>query len=230
MGLTMQQTEHEKQTIKMILDLMKAGEHARDTGQSNPHKPNTLWAMLHVSGWLKRDLQLALCRAKPSYRAQQLAAGTITLEGIRGGYGFERGQPYVEDPGEPKLVSHHYDTLREANVARQVEWQGTTPLDLAYRSNEMAGEIGEALEVAVGLLQLGISGGRAANIAKKLERERLGIKGSTATREELADELADIVVTVDLVAHSQGIDLDAAVVRKFNATSDKIGLKTRLVL
>lgn len=228
----MQQTEHEKQTIKMVLELIQAGSLARDTQAHNPHKVNTMQYFLHVEGWLKRDLQLALCRANPSYRAQQLAAGTITVEGIRGGYGFERGQPYVEDPqAVPHVEPHIFNTLREANVARQVEWQGTTPLDLAYRSNEMAGEIGEALEVAVGLLQLGISGGRAANIAKKLERERLGIRGSTATREELADELADIVVTADLVAHSQGIDLlGVAVPRKFNATSDKIGLKTKLVV
>lgn len=101
--------------------------------------------------------------------------------------------------------------LRHANLARQAEWDKDDRITLTYRANELAGETGEA-----------------CNVAKKLERERLGIRGSRATVQDLADELADVVICADLVAMHEGIDLDEAVERKFNATSEKVGLVTRL--
>jgi len=104
-----------------------------------------------------------------------------------------------------------YITLRAANVARQLEWDTDGRLDAAYRGNELAGEVGEA-----------------CNVIKKLERERHGIRGSRATVSDLADELADVIICVDLIAMQYGIDLDAAVARKFNVTSEKVGLDTRL--
>lgn len=106
-----------------------------------------------------------------------------------------------------------YSTLRAANVARQLEWDSEGQIDAAYRGNELAGEVGEA-----------------CNVIKKLERERRGIRGSRATVAELADELADVIICVDLIAMQYGIDLEAAVARKFNATSEKVGLATRLNL
>lgn len=113
-------------------------------------------------------------------------------------------QPPAEQAGE-------YDTLRSANIARQAEWDAGNQLTLAYRGNELAGEVGEA-----------------CNVIKKLERERMGIRGSRATVEQLAEELADVVICADLIAMAAGIDLDAAVAAKFNATSEKIGLTTRM--
>ena len=69
--------------------------------------------------------------------------------------------------------------------------------------------------------------GEAANIAKKLNRVRDGIPGNSETpeqlRAELADELADTFIYLDLLAQSEGIDLSAAVPAKFNRTSRKIG-------
>jgi len=74
--------------------------------------------------------------------------------------------------------------------------------------------------------------GEAANIAKKLNRVRDGIKGNSETPEELrdalADELADTFIYLDLLAQSQGIKLGDAVVSKFNRTSDKIGCPIRI--
>jgi len=61
-----------------------------------------------------------------------------------------------------------------------------------------------------------------------LERQRLGITGSTATLDQLADELADVLICVDLVGMTAGIDLEAALVRKFNPSSEKLGVKTRM--
>ena len=104
--------------------------------------------------------------------------------------------------------------LRTANAARQIEWcagHETQKDDLSFRAMELGGEVGEAL-----------------NVAKKLVRERNGWRGSRATVQDLGDELADVIICTDLVALAEGIDLQAAVARKFNATSDKIGLKTKL--
>lgn len=118
--------------------------------------------------------------------------------------------------------------LRAANIERQREWDKAGGIDLSYRGNELAGELGEALVEAVDLILMAAAAGRASNVIKKLERERLGIRGSRATTQQLADELADVVICVDLIAMAQGIDVGDAVVAKFNATSEKVGLATRL--
>jgi NTP pyrophosphatase (non-canonical NTP hydrolase) len=102
-------------------------------------------------------------------------------------------------------------TLRAANVAREVEWDPDHRITLAYRGNELAGEVGEA-----------------CNIIKKLERERIGIRGSRATKDELAEELADVLICLDLIAMHAGIDLSLALRDKFNATSEKYRLSTRM--
>lgn len=69
--------------------------------------------------------------------------------------------------------------------------------------------------------------GEAANIAKKLNRVRDGVPGNTETHEQLLanleNELADTFIYLDLVAQSQGISLQDAVMRKFDQTSAKIG-------
>lgn len=102
-------------------------------------------------------------------------------------------------------------TLRAANIARQKEWDPANSLSLTFRSTELAGEVGEA-----------------CNVVKKIERERLGIAGSRATKQQLAEELADVVICTDLIAMAEDIDLTEAIKTKFNATSDKVGLSTRI--
>lgn len=71
--------------------------------------------------------------------------------------------------------------------------------------------------------------GEAANVAKKLNRVRDGIPGNTETpeqlRQNLADEIADAFIYLDLMAQSQDICLEEAVLSKFNRTSRKIGYK-----
>ena len=101
--------------------------------------------------------------------------------------------------------------LREANRARQIEWDADNQITVTYRATELAGELGEA-----------------CNVIKKLERERLGIRGSRDTVEHLAEELADILICVDLIAMDFGIDLGKSTRTKFNATSTDNGLKTRI--
>ncbi|MFV0385610.1 nucleotide pyrophosphohydrolase [Paracoccus sp. (in: a-proteobacteria)] len=104
-----------------------------------------------------------------------------------------------------------FDELRAANNARQQEWPGSDQADLAFRAVEVAGEVGEMLEAV-----------------KKHLRAVRGIKGSTATIGDVADEIADAVIAIDLLAGEMGIDLHPAIARKFNRTSEKYGMLTRL--
>lgn len=104
-----------------------------------------------------------------------------------------------------------FDKLRQANLDREKEWDPNNRITLTYRGNELGGEVGEA-----------------QNVIKKLERERIGIRGSRATKEQLAEELADVIICVDLIAMDENIDLRSALVSKFNATSEKYGLSVRM--
>ena len=74
--------------------------------------------------------------------------------------------------------------------------------------------------------------GEAANIAKKINRHRDGIRGNTQKLEDLqralADELADTFIYLDLLAQSQGIDLGSAVIAKFNRKSEDMGCPVRI--
>jgi len=102
-----------------------------------------------------------------------------------------------------------FNVLRGANVNRQKEWPGNEHADVAFRAIELAGEAGEVAEAV-----------------KKFLRAELGIKGSTATKDDIADEMGDMLVALDLLANQLGIDLGKAVERKFNATSKKYGMRT----
>lgn len=70
--------------------------------------------------------------------------------------------------------------------------------------------------------------GEAANLAKKLNRIRDGVPGNGALTEseiraELADELADTFIYLDLVFQSLGLDVQSTVMSKFERTSYRIG-------
>jgi len=109
------------------------------------------------------------------------------------------------------------DTLRINNANRASEWHhgdvnGQTSLE--FKAMELGGEVGEVL-----------------NACKKLVRHRNGMVGGvdeSDSIEAITDELADVIICVDLIAMELGINLSVAVVNKFNKTSWKMGLQTRL--
>ena len=101
--------------------------------------------------------------------------------------------------------------LRTANEKRHVEWAQGNDIPLSFRGVELAGEVGEA-----------------CNEIKKLERTRIGIAGGKEGLADLTEELADVLICVDLIAMDLDIDLSAALRAKFNKTSEKLNLKTRL--
>ena len=77
-------------------------------------------------------------------------------------------------------------------------------------------------------VELGGEVGELLNVVKKLEREERGWRGSRAGPDDFADECADVLICLDKLARRRGVDLVAATVRKFNATSEKVGLPHRL--
>lgn len=106
-----------------------------------------------------------------------------------------------------------FSQLRLANQMRDVEWDPEHKINLAFRAVELGGEVGESL-----------------NKIKKLVREQLGIRGSRTTENEIGEEIADIIITTDLLAMSLNIDLWKYVVNKFNSTSEKNNLNTRMAI
>lgn len=111
-----------------------------------------------------------------------------------------------------------FEDLRVVNAARKDRWHGDADeWSGADWSNAMCGEAGEA-----------------ANVVKKLRRHetRTGTAYNTppveALMPALAEELADVVIYADLLAHKYGIDLGAALVAKFNRVSAEQGFPERL--
>lgn len=120
------------------------------------------------------------------------------------------GSAYVELRRKSDL---NLSELRRANMRRAREWRKdcTEEIPPSFAAMELAGECGEA-----------------CNEVKKLERSRLGLVGGKLGTGDLAKELADVVICVDLLAIKYGIDLASAVRAKFNETSDKHGFTTKL--
>lgn len=111
-----------------------------------------------------------------------------------------------------------FDRLREINTTRCARWHdGGEPWNIAEWTNAVAGEAGEA-----------------SNVAKKIRRVetravgRPGELDVAALEAKLGEELADVVIYCDLTAAERGIDLAEAVRAKFNKTSVEYGFPERL--
>lgn len=172
----------------------------------------------------------------------------------------------------------NYSSLREANVARNIEWTGGQSIeDYTWRGCELGGEVGEVVDLLSGTagydgaalleeladvvicidlagMTLGIReipifsqgsiglGGivREAyliarhvllmqNDFKKLERERRGWPGSRAKMEDMELRLMFLMGRIGCIASYYRLNLAEGTARKFNATSHKVGLVTRLL-
>lgn len=101
--------------------------------------------------------------------------------------------------------------LREASIARTKEWQGDTNVALSYYGNELAEEAGEV-----------------CGAIKRLERHNYGMIGGNDDITNLKEELADVIICVERIAQLYDLDLEECVKAKFNATSEKYGLSTKI--
>lgn len=106
-----------------------------------------------------------------------------------------------------------FERLRDFNIQRSKSWMSDTVWTSSDWGMATAGELGEA-----------------CNAAKKLKRIEDGLSGNKPgetkeyLQQNLADELGDTVIYLDLWAKHHGIDLGKAVRDKFNATSKRIGM------
>ncbi|MCD9147799.1 MazG-like family protein [Pseudophaeobacter flagellatus] len=76
-----------------------------------------------------------------------------------------------------------FSNLRAANISRQAEWPGNDKADLGFRALEVADEAGELM-----------------GALKKLARAQRGIAGNTLSMQDVADEMGDTVIALDLLA------------------------------
>ena len=109
--------------------------------------------------------------------------------------------------------------LRKANTLRcERDWKHSlNGWSVAEWGNATAGELGEACNVAKKMLRWD------HNI-----RTELAEKSREEYKADLADEIADTLIYLDLWSASEGIDLAEAVRRKFNQKSDEIGSSVKI--
>lgn len=129
----------------------------------------------------------------------------------------ERTRNLVHDLGgtPTEFRSLSLDSLRLANICRLPLFKNAlgetahskkdgSDWSLAEWSNAVAGEVGEL-----------------CNLTKKILRGDFTVE---EYHDALADEMADILIYLDIVALQANINLSKAVIRKFNRVSDKQGI------
>jgi len=108
-----------------------------------------------------------------------------------------------------------FDEFRAANVTRCERWHpaGIGSWSASDWMTAIVGELGEA-----------------ASLIKMRNRERDGLVGNkfSPTKEQIAHELADVAIYLDLLAAEQDIDLGEAIREKFNIVSVRNGFPDRL--
>lgn len=114
-------------------------------------------------------------------------------------------------------VALTFNAFRAANVARCLKWhpagiESWSPSDWL---TAVTGELGEL-----------------ASLLKMRNRERDSLPGNkfSPTDKQVADELADVLTYLDLLAAALGVDLGRATVEKFNEVSERVGFPDRIVL
>lgn len=110
-----------------------------------------------------------------------------------------------------------FGVFRAANVARCIKWhpEGIASWSPSDWLTAVTGELGEL-----------------ASLLKMRNRERDGLAGNkfSPTDKMVADELADVLTYLDLLAEVLGVDLGRAAVDKFNEVSERVGFPDRITL
>lgn len=112
-----------------------------------------------------------------------------------------------------------FDQLREANVSRLPHFKNALGGPAHSEPDGSDWSDAEWLMAVTGEL------GEFANLRKKVLRGDLTMD---AAMPELANELADVVCYLDILAFRMGVDLSEAVRSKFNAVSVRVGSEIKL--
>lgn len=94
---------------------------------------------------------------------------------------------WTTDPQNP-ICTEFLKDLRKASAARSLVWSKGQPPDVEFSAIEFAGEVGEI-----------------CNDLKKIVREQRGWVGSRATTQHLGEEIADVIITLDLLLNAAGL-------------------------
>jgi NTP pyrophosphatase (non-canonical NTP hydrolase) len=100
--------------------------------------------------------------------------------------------------------------LRRKNIERSIEWCNGDSPGVMFATVEFCGEAGEL-----------------ADAVKKLYRAMNNMTSSMSNEEAsqaVEEEIADVMITLDLVAREFDIDIEEVTRRKFNKTSAKYNL------
>lgn len=110
-----------------------------------------------------------------------------------------------------------FDAFRKANVARCLKWH---PAGI------------ESWSPSDWLTAVTCELGELASLLKMRNRERDGLPGNkfSPSHKQIADELADVLTYLDLLAEALGVNLGAAAVEKFNEVSARVGFHDRIEL
>ena len=101
---------------------------------------------------------------------------------------------------EEILNDFSLEKLRDLNTQRcEKYFPGCKDWTLADWSNALAGEVGEL-----------------CNLIKKIRR------GDKIERRAIAEEFADVIIYVDILASQFNLDLDKIIVHKFNKVSKRV--------
>jgi NTP pyrophosphatase (non-canonical NTP hydrolase) len=148
----------------------------------------------------------------PAVRAEYEAALRTFMEAI------QKNGRRVAVAMIPPTGSLTLETLRQANASRVEAWHGINDWSVMEWGCAMAGEAGEA-----------------CNVAKKIKRVETGIfkrkdEDKLPLKEKLAEECADTLIYLDLMCQRAGVDLAAATPtrKKFNAISQEYGFPERI--
>lgn len=137
---------------------------------------------------------------------------------------FEQAEARIRE-GEAAVLDASpltFEEVARTSAARTLEASGfpVTDLPVEWWTNAMAGEAGEA-----------------CNVAKKMSRLRLGIGGRwnkdadqqiDALRERLKREIGDVIIYAGLLATREGLAFADCVTASFNEKSDEIGSPLKL--
>lgn len=125
----------------------------------------------------------------------------------------ETYQPKHVEPSYAERLT--FAEFRKANVERCRKWHpaGIGSWSPSDWLTAVTGELGEL-----------------ASLLKMRNRERDGLPGNkfSPTQKQIADEVADVMTYLDLLAEALGVDLASAAVEKFNEVSERVGFPDRL--
>lgn len=111
------------------------------------------------------------------------------------------------------------DVLRKANLARLPQFKNAkgNPAHTSCDGSDWSPT--DWMTAVTGEL------GEAANLIKKLRRDDFSLE---ECRDEIADELADVLVYLDILCYQLGIDLSDSTINKWNKKSEQVDCDIRI--